>query len=215
MKQQQTPSANIDVAIMLISIFAILSGINEIGIGFTGNFLGILSKPLPPSFATVVVGRLLQSGRFLFAVDEKMGSGPEHSVLQRGSCRPHISCLDWHCPAKVLLQRLTNMKLGFIGTGEITAAMVTGLCSASIEGLSIRLSPRNHELATHLADRFAAVSIASSNQDVLASSDVVVIAVRPPISSSALAELQFRPQHCVISLVSSLSLRKLSELVAP
>jgi hypothetical protein len=44
------------LGITLVSIFAIVSGINEIVVGITGNFLGILSKDLPPSFATALVG---------------------------------------------------------------------------------------------------------------------------------------------------------------
>jgi pyrroline-5-carboxylate reductase len=71
------------------------------------------------------------------------------------------------------------MKLGFIGTGEITSAMVTGLSSSDAELHSIRLSPRNLAIATELANRFPNVSIASSNQDVLEHCDTVVIAVRP------------------------------------
>jgi hypothetical protein len=44
------------LGIALISIFAILCGINEVVVGLTGNFLGILAKNLAPSVATVVVG---------------------------------------------------------------------------------------------------------------------------------------------------------------
>ena len=40
----------------MVSIFAIVSGINEVVVGVRGNFLDILSKDLPPSFATAVVG---------------------------------------------------------------------------------------------------------------------------------------------------------------
>jgi len=107
------------------------------------------------------------------------------------------------------------MKLGFIGTGEITSAIVTGLSSSTAEYSSIRVSPRNRETATELANRFAAVSKASSNQDVLDSSEVVVLAVRPSIAPGVISELHFRPDQCVISLVSGLSLRRLSELVGP
>jgi len=42
-----------------------------------------------------------------------------------------------------------------------------------------------------------------------------VIAVRPSIARVVLSELRFRPDHQVVSLVSALSLRSLSELVAP
>jgi hypothetical protein len=44
------------LTIVLISIFAIASGMNEVVVGLTGNFLGILSKAIPPSSAAVVVG---------------------------------------------------------------------------------------------------------------------------------------------------------------
>src|SRR5438093_12583988 len=107
------------------------------------------------------------------------------------------------------------MKIGFVGTGEITSAMVTGLSTSDVKLHSIRLSPRNLVTATELAKLFPSVSIASSNQDVLDHCDTVVVAVRPPVARSALAELRFRPDHCVISVVSALSLLNLSELVAP
>ena len=57
------------LGIILISIFAILSGINEVVVGLTGNFLGILSKPIPPSFATVTVGAFYSlAGLFLLTM---------------------------------------------------------------------------------------------------------------------------------------------------
>jgi hypothetical protein len=57
------------LGIILISIFAILSGINEVVVGLTGNFLGILSEPIPPSFATVIVGAFYSlAGSFLLTM---------------------------------------------------------------------------------------------------------------------------------------------------
>ena len=106
------------------------------------------------------------------------------------------------------------MKLGFIGTGEITAAMVTGLCSSG-DGHSIRLSPRNYTIAESLAHRFSTVTIASSNQDVLDDSETVVIAMRPQVVREVLSELRFRPEHQVVSVVSSFPWQAIAELVAP
>jgi len=107
------------------------------------------------------------------------------------------------------------MKLGFVGTGAITAAIVTGLCSSFVEQQAIRLSPRNAKTALDLATRFPSVSVASSNQDVLDNSDVVVLAVRPQIVPTVVSELRFRPDHHVISLISTFSLARISALVAP
>jgi pyrroline-5-carboxylate reductase len=107
------------------------------------------------------------------------------------------------------------MKLGFVGTGEITSAIVTGLQSSDAELHSIRLSPRNPVIAADLASRFPGVSVGSSNQEVVDSCETVVIAVRPQVVRSVLSELRFRPDHHVISVVSALSLRCASDLVSP
>ncbi len=107
------------------------------------------------------------------------------------------------------------MQLGFIGTGEITSSIVTGLSSSCVIAHSIWLSPRNSAIAKGLANRFHGISVASSNQEVLDHSDAIVIAVRPSAARGVLSELRFRSDHRVISLVSGLSLRSLSELVAP
>ena len=107
------------------------------------------------------------------------------------------------------------MQLGFIGTGEITSSIVAGLCSSVAPPHSIRLSPRNRTVAEELAHRFNSVSIASCNQEVLDHCDTIVVAVRPPIARGVLSELRFRSDHQVISLVSALTLRSLSDLAAP
>lgn len=107
------------------------------------------------------------------------------------------------------------MKLGFIGTGAITSAMVTGLRTAPAAACEIRVSPRNPDVAGNLAARFEGVSVGSSNQDVLDWCDTAVIAVRPQIAPAVLAELSFRPDHHVLSLVSGLSVGRLAALAAP
>jgi pyrroline-5-carboxylate reductase len=103
------------------------------------------------------------------------------------------------------------MKLGFLGTGAITSAMVTGLCSPEGGEYEILLSPRNAEVAAGLARRFPQ----ASNQEVVDGSDTVVIAVRPQVTESVLAELRFPAGRNVISLVSGFSVRRLAGLVAP
>jgi pyrroline-5-carboxylate reductase len=106
------------------------------------------------------------------------------------------------------------MRLGFLGTGTITSAMVTGLSSAGGAD-SIHLSPRNAAMAADLARRIPGVSVGSTNQEVIDRCDTVVIAVRPQIAEAVLTELQFRSGQNVISLVSGLPVGRLAGLVAP
>jgi pyrroline-5-carboxylate reductase len=71
------------------------------------------------------------------------------------------------------------MQIGFIGTGEITSSIVTGLSSSGVTAHSIRSSPRNSAIANGLANRSPGISVASCNPEVLDHSDTIVIAVRP------------------------------------
>jgi pyrroline-5-carboxylate reductase len=105
------------------------------------------------------------------------------------------------------------MRIGFIGTGSITRAIVTGMtgCGAPFE--RIALSPRNAQIAAHLATLDARVQVCAHNQDVLDSSDVIVLAVVPQIASGVLSELRFEARHHVISLMAGLSIDALRELM--
>ncbi|HDR9161618.1 TPA: NAD(P)-binding domain-containing protein [Burkholderia vietnamiensis] len=107
------------------------------------------------------------------------------------------------------------MKLGFIGTGVITKAIVTGLVHSRMPFEQIVLSPRNAETAAELASLDARVRVCSSNQHVLDSSDVVCIAVVPQIAADVLRALQFDTRHQVITFVPGLTADALLKIVHP
>jgi pyrroline-5-carboxylate reductase len=106
------------------------------------------------------------------------------------------------------------MRLGFVGCGTITSAIVTGLSSGR-DADPIMLSPRNAKVAAALASRFANVQVAPTNQAVIDASDVVVLAVRPQIASGVLSELRFRSDHHVVSLIAILPLEHIRAVTAP
>ena len=107
------------------------------------------------------------------------------------------------------------MTLGFVGTGAIAAAMVRGLSSPGGLGCAIRLSPRNAELAAALADEYANVAVCASNQEVVDASDTVVIALRRQVAEEVLSALRFTPGQAVISLVATIPVARVAELVRP
>lgn len=101
---------------------------------------------------------------------------------------------------------LAGKTFGFVGTGTITEAIVTGLAGTELGATAIVLSPRNEAVSSRLAEAFANVEVAESNQDVLDRADIVFIAVRPQIVADVLDALEFRPDHHVISLVAATSI---------
>jgi pyrroline-5-carboxylate reductase len=107
------------------------------------------------------------------------------------------------------------MKLGFIGTGALTAAIVTGLKSQADEPAAIILSPRNADIAAGLVSRFPDVRVAAGNQAVLDRCDTVFLAVRPQVAHAVLADLRFRRDHHVVSLIATLSGKEVAALAAP
>ncbi|KSV73656.1 pyrroline-5-carboxylate reductase [Sinorhizobium sp. Sb3] len=102
-----------------------------------------------------------------------------------------------------------RMTIGFVGTGTITAAVVTGLGKTGFRDTPIVLSPRSESVATRLAAANQNVSIALGNQDVLDRSDLVFLAVRPQIAEEVVRALRFRPSHHVISFVAATPLDRL------
>ena len=107
-----------------------------------------------------------------------------------------------------------TMRLGFIGTGTITAAIVTGLRKAGAP-FDVVVSPRNDQVAADLSARFERVRVAASNQDVLDACDVAFLAVRPQVADEVLQALRFRPDHHVVSLVATYSQARIARIVAP
>ena len=107
------------------------------------------------------------------------------------------------------------IRLGFLGAGTITSAIVSGLCALPEPRCRITLSPRNAQVAARLASAFAQVSVARSNQEMLDRSDVVMLAVRPQVAQDVLAALRFRPEQRVISLVATFSRDRIAALVQP
>lgn len=112
-------------------------------------------------------------------------------------------------------EELEGARLGFVGSGTITSAIVTGLCAKPAAKVRITLSPRNQQIATRLASSFPQATIAASNQEVLDRSDVIFLAVRPQIAHDVLASLKFKPDHRVISLIATYSTETIASLVAP
>jgi pyrroline-5-carboxylate reductase len=107
------------------------------------------------------------------------------------------------------------MKLGFIGTGAITSAIVTGLKSVADNSASVLLSPRSEAIAASLASRYPDVRVAADNQAVLDKCDIVMLAVRPQIAPDVLPGLRFRRDHHLVCLIPTLSHADVAGLTAP
>jgi len=92
--------------------------------------------------------------------------------------------------------------------------VVTGLCDGVDDPPAVVLSPRNAETSARLAATYPSVSVAVDNQAVLDASDVVLVLLRRQ-HADALLDLDWRPDHVVVSAVAGLPVARLAEMVAP
>lgn len=105
------------------------------------------------------------------------------------------------------------MRIGFLGTGTITRAIVTGLLHVDAPFEHIYLSPRNTGMASKLAALDERITVCCTNQEVLDASDIVCLAVVPQIAAEVLGELDFEDRHHVISFIAGVSLSDLEKTI--
>ena len=105
------------------------------------------------------------------------------------------------------------MKLGFIGTGNITVAVVNGICTSKISTSKIIISSRNKNKAQRLKKKFKKVSIAKTNQEILDKCNWVFLAVTPKVGEKILPKLNFKSNQKIISFISTINLVQLKKIV--
>ncbi|MDA1361215.1 NAD(P)-binding domain-containing protein [Glycomyces luteolus] len=104
-------------------------------------------------------------------------------------------------------------RIGFIGTGEISKAMVEGLCDGAETPPGIDLSPRGAATAAELAAAYPNVTVRTGNQEVADHADIVVLAVRRADRREALTGLRIGADKTVINVIPGVPHEELRELL--
>ena len=105
------------------------------------------------------------------------------------------------------------MKLGFIGTGKITSAVVTGICNSQIPYKKIIISHRNKSIAQRLKKKFKKITISKDNQEIINSSDWIFLSVTPTVGEKIIKNLKFRSNQTIISFISTITLAQLKKAI--
>ncbi|AQX21787.1 pyrroline-5-carboxylate reductase [Bartonella sp. CDC_skunk] len=105
------------------------------------------------------------------------------------------------------------MRIGFLGTGTISAAMVDGLMASTFDVQSIIVSPRNAQRAKHLARMYEKVTIAENNQKLLDVSDCVFLCLPNQVAEEVLRGLSFRSNQLVVSVLAMAPMAEVEEWI--
>ena len=103
------------------------------------------------------------------------------------------------------------MNLGFIGTGEITKAVVIGILNSNIKFNKIFLSKRNDKISNFLKKKSKKIIVSNDNQSILNKSNIVFLAITPKVGEKIIKNLKFKKKHKVISFISTIKLNELKK----
>jgi len=97
------------------------------------------------------------------------------------------------------------MRLGFLGTGMITDAVVRGIFASDANVEKIFVSPRNTQIAHKLAADFSSIKIAKSNQEVVDCSDTIFVALRAQIAEETIKSLIFCKEKKLVTFMPTIT----------
>ncbi|KAH7636654.1 hypothetical protein DERF_001866 [Dermatophagoides farinae] len=108
------------------------------------------------------------------------------------------------------------MLIGFIGSGKIAQALIKGFTSAGICRVeSILASAPKEDYTNHYKTRDIGCRTTYENKDVLKHSDIVILAVKPPIVPQVLADISsfVTPKHLMISIAAGIKSNSIEKLL--
>ncbi|MBD9509099.1 NAD(P)-binding domain-containing protein [Ensifer sp. ENS10] len=104
-------------------------------------------------------------------------------------------------------------RIGFIGTGAITDAMVRGLLAEPAAIPQVVVSQRSADISARLASDFPQVHVSPDNQAIVDGCDTVVLAIRPQVAEGVIRPLQFREGQKIISVIAATDRPKLLDWI--
>ncbi len=105
------------------------------------------------------------------------------------------------------------MKLGFIGTGQITKAVINGLLGSKIKFSKIYISERNSKISKQLEKKNKKIIISNNNQKILNLSNWVFLAITPSVGNKIIKKLKFKKNHTIVSFISTIKMQDLKKMI--
>ena len=105
------------------------------------------------------------------------------------------------------------MKLGFIGTGEISKAVIQGIISSKIKFSKIYISNRNNKISKQLSKSNKKISIMKDNQKIIDACKRILLAITHVVGKKIIKELKFKKKHTIISFISTIKMKELKKFI--
>ena len=105
------------------------------------------------------------------------------------------------------------MNIGFIGTGKIASAVITGIFESTLANKKIIISSRNKEISKRLKKKYNSIKIAKNNQEILDECDWVFLSITPAVGKRIIKKLSFKSNQTIVSFISTITLNQLKKAI--
>ncbi len=105
------------------------------------------------------------------------------------------------------------MRLGFIGTGQITKAVVNGILNSELKYSKIYISKRNYKISRYLKKKSRKIIILNDNQKIISKSDWIFLAITPEVGKKIIKNFKFKKKQIIVSFISTLKMKDLKKII--
>ena len=101
---------------------------------------------------------------------------------------------------------MKTTKIGFIGGGNMAASLLNGLIASGHDPKQLWVSDINAEALANLSAKLG-INVTQNNQEVIDSSEVVVLAVKPQIMAQVAKEIApyLQTRHLIVSIAAGIT----------
>ena len=106
------------------------------------------------------------------------------------------------------------MKLGFIGTGQISKAVIHGILGSKLKISKIYISKRNLKISSALSKKSKKIVVLNNNQKILDLSNWIFLAITPSVGNKIIKKLKFKKTHTIVSFISTIKTKELKNFIS-
>lgn len=112
-------------------------------------------------------------------------------------------------------KKSTSMKVTVIGAGNMGGAIARGLAKGTIVGeADITVADPSEQTLQKLQQEHTLITVSHDNRSAIAEADIVIVAVKPWLMKTVLAELPLQPQQVLVSVAAGICFEQLVEYTA-